>query len=458
MNPTTQHPTQPKPTTVRRWMFRLFGAGFAILTLVVAIMVFSMWLESKYPAGNDDATGRTYTDQVRRTVTKPVTAAIGRQVDKIIRARIGYIRSSTGLTLEEVIARFLDERTDLVERGRCAYRLAHAGSPEAIAALLKVFRTAPPEQKMFLAQLISSTGNRSVKDWFLPLLNDPDDQVVRGAIRGLSAMGTDEVTPQLAGILADPNRSESVRIEAASGLGNIGTDAARDVLATAFTSVKEDEVATQILNSLGRFPFSQVASLFSEYLSAPDTPAAMRVTAVEALAYSTKDAAPFLLGIAGNDADADVRASSAWAISLHSLAQNLAPSLTGMAQNETDPDVRRRLYEALLPQANIPAAQLLPTVLAEENIAARVAGFNAIGRAIAQTPAGDITGTFDKQIVPELVVIATSPNSLNIQLRAVFALRQAPTAAAQDALAVIANTARSEVAAAARGGLRVRTS
>ena len=457
MNPTSHHPAQPKPAAGRRWMWRLLGAGFVGLALVGAVLVLSMWTESKYPAGDDDATTATFTDHMRRTVTKPVTASIGRQIDKLIRLRLQYLQSTTGLTLEEVIARFLDDRTELVERGRCAYRLARVGSPEAVAALLKVFRTAPPEQQMFLAQLISSTGNRSVKDWFLPLLNDPDDQVVRGAIRGLSAMGTDEVAPQLAGILADPNRSESVRIEAAGGLGDLGTPAARDVLAKAFTTVVEDEVATQILNSLGRFPFAQVAGLFGEYLAATDTPAAMRVTAVEALAYSSKEAVPFLLGIAEHDADVDVRASSAWAISLHPLAQNLAPTLADMAQREVEPDVRRRLYEALLPQANIPAAQLLATVLAEDNVAARVAGFNAIGRAIAQTPAPDIAGTFDKQIIPELVMIATTPNSLNIQLRAVFALRQAPTAAAQDALTVIANTARSEVALAARGGLRIKT-
>lgn len=425
---------------------------------MVVVIIFSMWLEAKYPAGDDDAATAALTDQLRRAVTKPVTAAIGRQVDKLIRLRIQYLHSTTGLTLDEVIARFVDDRTELVERGRCAYRLARVGSPEAIAALLKVFRTAPLEQQLFLAQLISSTGNRSVQDWFAPLLNDPDEQVVRGAIRGLSAMGTDEVTPQLAGILADPIRSESVRIEAALGLGDLGTSAARDVLAKAFTSVAEDEVATQILNSLGRFPFAQVADLFGEYLAAPDTPVAMRVTAVEALAFSTQDAVPFLLGMAERDADADVRAASAWAISLHSLVQNLAPTLTDLAQREADPDVRRRLYEALLPQVNIPAAQLLPTVLAEDDVAARVAGFNAIGCAIAQAPAEDVTGIFDKQIVPELVAIATTPNSLNIQLRAVFALRQAQTAAAQDGLAVIANTARSEVATAARSGLRVQTS
>ena len=457
MNP-AQQPSESRRATSRHWLWRLLGAGALLFLLGVAVLLLSLWTESKYPAGDDDATTAAFTDQMRRMVTKPVTVAIGRQIDKIIRARRDHLLFITGVTFEEALARFLDERTDLVERGRCAYRLARVGSPTAIAALLKVFRTAPLEQKIFLAQLISSTGNQSVKDWFLPLLNDADESVVCGAIRGLSAMGTDTVTPQLAGILTDPNRSESVRIEAAAGLGNIGTGAARDALTSAFSTVEEDEVATQIVNSLGRFPFNQVAAWFGEYLSAPDTPAELRVTAVEALAYSSTDAVPFLLGITGHDADADVRASSAWAISLYSLVQNLAPTLTHMAQSEADPDVRRRLYEALLPQANIPAAQLLPMVLAEDDIAARVAGFNAIGRAVAQAPTGDVAGTFDKQIVPELVTIATTPNSLNIQLRAVFALLQAPTTAAQDALALIAKTEQAPVATAARSGLRVPTS
>jgi len=457
MNP-DQQPSASRQAAPHHWLWRLLGAGALLFCFGGAVILLSMWTESKYPAGDDDATTAAFTDQMRRMVTKPVTVAIGRQIDKIIRARMDHLLFITGITFEEALARFLDERTDLVERGRCAYRLARVGSPTAIAALLKVFRTAPLEQKIFLAQLISSTGNQSVKDWFLPLLNDADESVVCGAIRGLSAMGTDTVTSQLAGLLTDPNRSESVRIEAAAGLGNLGTGAARDALTAAFSTVEEDEVAIQILNSLGRFPFNQVAGWFGEYLAAPDTPADLRVTAVEALAYSSNDAVPFLLGLAGHDSDSDVRASSAWAISLYSLVQNLAPTLTHMAQGESDPDVRRRLYEALLPQANIPAAQLLPLVLAEDDIAARVAGFNAISRAVAQAPTGAVAGTFDKQIVPELVTIATTPNSLNIQLRAVFALLQAPTPAAQDALALIAKTEQAPVATAARSGLRVPTS
>jgi HEAT repeat protein len=362
---------------------------------------------------------------------------------------------NTGLTLEETIARFLDDRLSLADRRIYAYRLARVGSPEAVAALLKVFRTAPPEHKAFMAQLIGSTGNPAVKGWLLPLLNDSDEQVVMAAIRGLSALGAAEIVPRLSEILADSQRSEQVRVEAALGLGDLATPAARDALATAFPQVPEDDVATQILNSLGKFPFPQVADLFGQYLAAPDTPAEMRVVAVESLAYSTKEVVPFLLRLAEGDADADVRASAAWAISAHD-DQYLGTTLAGLAEREPEAYVRRRLYEAELPQANIPAEQLLPTVLAEQDIAARVAGFNALGRAAGLQPASTAAAAFDQQIVPELLQIATSENSLNIQMRAVFALRRAETLAAQQALAIIANCPTPQVAMTAQNGLAAR--
>ena len=50
--------------------------------------------------------------------------------------------------------------------------------------------------------------------------------------------------------------------------------------------------------------------------------------------------------------------------------------------------------------------------------------------------------------------LRSEPNSENIQMRAVFALRRAQTMAAQNALAVIANRAQPQVATAARNGLR----
>jgi len=179
----------------------------------------------------------------------------------------------------------------------------------------------------------------------------------------------------------------------------------------------------------------------------------MRVVATESLAFSTKEAVPFLLGLAGADADTDVRASAAWAISAQVDDQHLGQTLTGLAEQETEAYVRRRLYEALLPQTDIPAERLLPMIEAEDDVAARVAGFNALGRAAGLRPGSAVAAAFDQQIVPELLQIATSENSLNIQMRAVFALRRAQTEAAQGALAAIARSAQPQVAIVAQNGL-----
>ena len=105
--------------------------------------------------------------------------------------------------------------------------------------------------------------------------------------------------------------------------------------------------------------------------------------------------------------------------------------------------MRRRLYEAILPQQDIPATTLIPQVMQEEDFAARIAGFNAIGKAVGQHPADSAAAFFDTQMVPELQSAAESPElTLNLRLRAIFALRRAQTPAAQSALATIANLNR----------------
>jgi HEAT repeat protein len=435
----------------------LLGLSLSLLALLLAlgVIVGSMWIESRYPS--DDA-NRALLPGAQAAITKPVVHALGRQVERAMQRRAERRYMSSELTWEETIARFGDERVDWAQRRILAYRLAKVGSPEAVAILLKVLHSAPPEHKAFMAQLIGSTGNPTAKQWLLPLLSDGDAGVVKATIRGLSVIADGEVITRIAEILSDGQRAETVRIEAAQGLGTIGTPAARDALAATFGKVPEEEVATQILNSLGKFPYASVAELFRQYLEAPETPAEMRIAAVEALAHSSPDATPYLFGLAGEDTDADVRASAAWAISIHNSVASFGPGLTDLIERETDEDVRRRLYEALLPQSGIPGERLLPKVRAEEDIEARVAGFNALGRAVRQQPASTVAVAFDTEIVPELVRIATGPNSVNVQMRAVFALRRAQTPAAQSALAEIATKARPQIATAARNGLRTSSS
>ncbi len=136
----------------------------------------------------------------------------------------------------------------------------------------------------------------------------------------------------------------------------------------------------------------------------------------------------FLLNVAAHDGDAEVRASAAWAARMHDASDGIGPWLAALAEGEPDADVRRRLYEALLPQSEIPVERLLPVIRAERDVAARVAGFNAVGGAVGRDPSTHLATVFDSDIVPELQRIAESENSVNIRMRAVFGLRRARTA------------------------------
>jgi HEAT repeat protein len=430
------------------------GVGLVALLLVAGFVVFIVWMEDNFPS---DDPKRSLIPGLQKFITRPIVNAVSHGVERYVRSRVESRYMDTGLSMEEAIARFLDEKIDIEQRRIYAYRLARAGTPEAMAALFKVFETAGPEHNAFMLQLIGSTGNPAVKDWLWQWLTDGDVRVVMAAIRGLSTIGGRDVSEKLLTLLRDSTQPDQIRIEAALGLGTLGTPEAADVLSKVFMKTKETELGIQILNALGRFPFETVAGTFEQVLSSERVPAETRVAAAEALAHSSQSAVPFLLEFAQNDADADVRASAAWAVSIHGRYRDLAPVLTEMIEAEPDEDVRRRLYEALIPQSEIPAERLLPSVLEEDDIAARVAGFNALANAIAQTSSGQFASTFDQQIVPELLQIATSDNTINIRMRAVFALRRAQTAAAQAALAEIANHASNpQIAEAARHGLRTR--
>lgn len=432
-----------------RLLLGLSTLVFMLLTAVVLIVA-SVWVENRYPSDNQQL---ALLPGVQRLISRPIVNAINRQIEYYIRGQADKVYMETGLSLPETIARFLDERVPLSQRRAYAYRLARSGSPECLAALGRVLAKANPEDKAYIAALIGRTGNPAVKEWLWPMLDESDSRIVIGALRGLSQLGGIEVAPRIAGILTDANRPEPARVEAALSLGTLGTPEALEALTAALHQSPEDELATAILGSLGRFEFTAVAGTFTQFLNEPTTTADQRVVAVEALVNTSKEAVPFLLDLAKSDADSDVRAAAAWTIGSQSTVTDLGPTLTEMARLESDVDVRRRLYESLVIQAHVPAEQLASLVQAEEDIAARVAGFNAMGRAAQVQPESATAATFDREMVPELIQIATESNSLNIQMRAVFALRRARTPTAQAALQVIADRARPQVATAARNGL-----
>lgn len=439
----------------RRWLGScrvLNWACWGLLTATVAVGVLAacLQLEDRFPA-EDPA--RAIAPSVQRVLSKPLADAVARQVGATFRRRLESRYLNNGLTLEATLARFLDERLDLAHRRTDAFRIARAGSPECLTALRTVLHSAPPEHKANLARLIGESGNPAVRDLLYPLLDDVDDRVVVGAIQGLASLDGIDVVERIAALLADPRRPERIRIEAARALGVLDSPVARVELVEAIHQPASDALAAQVLSSLGTCDFAEVAEVFTGYLGDPRTPRRMRGVAVEALARSTPLVVPFLLEVAAADQDPEVRASAAWSLSGYPAVDDLALRLVELAEREASAEVRQRLYEASLPQSGIPGERLATLVIGETDIAARIAGFNALAAAVARQPTAVDNTWFDERIVPELLQVATHPNSLDLQLRAVFALRRARTPAARSALAAIVQTASPQVATAAGHGL-----
>jgi hypothetical protein len=427
------------------------GVLAAVLIGGLGVVAGSVWIEDRHPC---DDPKRAWFPRAQRWVTQPVVTALSGRLQKHLRTFSEAKYLETGLSLDETIARFLDEDRDFAERRMFAFRLARERTPEARAALRKVLANAPPEHKAFMAVLIGNTRDSAAQEWLWPLLNDTDETVVMAAIRGLGLIGGEDATRGLASMLADPAHPEKLRVAAAIALGMIGSPGSQLALIDAFGQMPSDEVATEILKALGRVDFDQVAPVFTAYLAAAETPAEMRQAAVEALSKSPGGALEFLLELANADQDPKVRAAAAWALSAQATAHDLGGGLADMAAREPDENVRRRLYEAMLTQTKIPADRVWPTVLAEENTATRIAGFNTLGMLTRLNPGSPMANTFDAEVVPELQRMATGPNSLNLQMRAVFALRRAGTAASLQALARIESTASPQIATAARNGLQ----
>lgn len=440
-----------------RWPRTLFGRALlaigvtaSCLLALLGLVAGSVWMEKSYPS---DEPGRALFPRAQRLVTRPIVVALGREIQSHYRRQSEARYLETGLSLKETIARFLDEGSDLAARRDHAFRLAREGTPEALAALRQVLGSAPPEDLEHMLALIGRAGNPATVTLLASWSRDDHESVARAAIRALGLIGNDPAIGIVADLLADPTSPEALRVEAAVTLGNNQTTTAQLALTEAFGGLPTGEVATEILHGLGRYDFDRVAPVFRNYLSSPAARGELRIAAVEALAKSSTDAVPFLLEVARADADPEVRASAAWAISTHHTAEQFGGHLTAMAEGESEPDVRRRLYEAMIHQSDTSPGRIIPLVLAEEDVATRVAGLNALGESLRHDPSSAAAREFDATLVPELQRIATSPNTLNLQMRAVFALRRAATPAAREALAEISRGAVPAIATAARHGL-----
>lgn len=417
---------------IPKWLVALLLCGAAAWVTVL------LWQPHRSPRTEDEALTRSILAKSKLAESALISMTQG----------VGLADSGIGSIKKLLALASTPEEQALV-------RLLATGSEADALAAVKGLAALGGNALKILAAIMRDTGwpDAVRTAAAMALVEDGSEREAKLAIQALALIGGDENAARLASILNDESWPENLRLQAALDLGHVGTPAARDALIGAFEQFSDADIQAQLLDSLGRFPFPQIEETWREFMASPETPDELRVAAADALSNSTPDALPYLKSLLESDRDPDVREMAAWAISVAGMDGPMGQELRDLALKEPEPDVRRRIYEAIMRQEENTSQSLLPLIREESDVAARVAGLNAVASSIGPESSPEVASEFDSRFVPELTNLALSDTTLNIRMRSVFALRRAGTPASRQALATISQTAAPQVAQAAANGL-----
>ncbi|MBZ0167996.1 putative lyase [Candidatus Methylomirabilis lanthanidiphila] len=361
------------------------------------------------------------------------------------------VRDASAESVSGLAAILLDPSKPLKVRRQAAWSLGKTGSTDAIAALRQALMAAPPSLKSTIAEALGHSRHPQARSLLLSLLQDDDETVVRGAVRGLAVTADRETVTILSAIIGDQRHSHAVRTEAALALGEVGTPEAYESLITLGGNEQDRDIAEAVLSGLGRQSFDQTEDFFRAYLGSTRVDSEMRILALESLGQATGDAAPFLATFLTSK-DADVRAAAAWSIANLEEPADVAQALVDRLRIETQPEVRARMYQALENQEHIDSTILFPLIVSDGDTAARLAGMMLLATQVAFGE-GDpaLAKQFDEVMTPQLAELSINGQNFQIRLGSVIALRQARTAQSLQALDAIAIRSReAQIAQAAQ--------
>ncbi len=318
-----------------------------------------------------------------------------------------------------------------------------------MAALRQSLSNAPPELRATIAEALGHCLDRETGAILKELLRDENEEVIRGAIRGLAANGNRAAVDILSQLILSAKKTDGIRGEAALALGDIQGADSLPTLVRLVSEVNGREITEALLSGLGRLPIEQTQDFFQRYLESSETEIDLRVAALEALGESAGATAPFLVKYLQSE-EAEIRAAAAWAIANLDTPGDVAGTLVARLLSESEPEVRVRLYQALQNQERFDVG-VTSVIATEQDLAARLAGYQLLAREVARGRDSALAVQFDQLVVPRLAELTISGASINERLNAVVALKQANTPAAIRALAGIsAQNGEAKIVQAAR--------
>jgi HEAT repeat protein len=325
-------------------------------------------------------------------------------------------------------------------RKQAAWQLANVGTGEALAALRQSLSSAPAELRAAVAEALGNCADRQAGRMLKELLKDEDEDVIRAAIRGLAASGNRAAVDVLSQFILSPKETDGIRAEAALALGKIDSTDSLGMLVRLVGEIDDREIAEALLSGLGRLPLEQTQDFFQRYLASSETEIDLRVAALEALGESASAAAPFLVKYLQAEED-EIRAAAAWAIANLDTPGDVAGALVTRLRNESEPEVRMRLYQALQNQ-DVFDSGVTSIIAAEQDPAARIAGYQLLARQVGRGGDAALGVQFDQVVVPRLAELAINGADIAERLNAVVALKLGNTPEALRALANISAQSR----------------
>ncbi len=379
--------------------------------------------------------------EIQDTTDQKKEAAKQAAVSALLKAMTGRSQMK-GLSEEELVRILLDKNASPKNRYHAAWALAKSGSEEALGEIEKIFSQKGTEAyiKAAVAEGLGYSSNPRAKPILLNMLEDENEIVVRGAIRGLSAIGDQDAVFRLSGILNSNGASKNIIAEAAMGLGKIASPDACLALISAYQNAEasnNDTLKQDIISAMGYRDISETEAFFQNILNQTDADASLRLTAIEALEEAQGDTGAFLANYL-NDADSEIRAEAAWALASADAPGDLADAIESRLAIEEDAEVRKRLYQALGNQENPDLDAGAEFVFKETDLEARLAGYDLLARGLKGSENTALAERFTTTAIPELREMALSDENLNLKLSAVTTLKRAGTAESLSALKEIA--------------------
>ena len=296
------------------------------------------------------------------------------------------------------------------------------------------FYTTPRGKANYL-QLLEGYGFRGSEavPYLRAILNDPDQEIRRAALRGLGRTETAEAELILTTYAKDGVAIEE-STEAALVLGQMGSPAVTGKLQELLRQAQEPVLREHLVDGLAGRPWKQTQPFFSAHLRNQNVPLEEKQNALAMLGMRDTAPAGVLMGALG-DSNEEVRAGAYQGLAWRNETMESAKVRSSL-KRETDSGLRGLAYEAWGNQIDAKCSEIQADYQKETQPEVQLRALKAWARAYGRKPAEG--NSFATEAIGRLEQVAMNDRDPGERKEALMGLQAVGSMESKDALGRIA--------------------